>query len=446
MGAVLNQLPLYKYEEVMKLSKFNVLIPYKKSVIVYNTLWNSLVLVKKDSGLLDYISGKKNLNDNITDFPSVLMEKKIVHCDDFNEIEHIQTIMTNQICDKKILTLIVMPTLGCNFKCWYCYENHDVERKRMSDQDIDLIIKYIQKHIQENPVLETVVISFFGGEPFLYFKEVMKPLLVKIDEITTQNHINYLTTATTNGALVKPNYLDFLKKHHFESMQITLDGNKKRHNRVRFAYPGDNSYDVIVKNIKDSIQAGIQIYLRFNISEHTKLDVHQILGDFQDVNNKELLLFSVHKIWQSKQEVNNTVDSIVAEIRKSGYQCFSYFSTPSSIWNMCYADKDNEIIVMPGSKVYKCTARDFSKEQMEGMINDNGKIIWTEKNAKRRQTSVFNNKACMKCSIMPICIGGCRQKQIEHNDNNTCVSHMDEIAKVEYARRVFMDRLEMSHS
>ena len=270
----------------------------------------------------------------------------------------------------------------------------------------------------------------------------MKPLLERVKEITTLYDIAFSSSATTNAALITTDSLLYLKNYNFDYMQVTLDGNKARHNKVRFSYPGDNSYDLIVKNIKESISFGIRIVLRLNISEHTKLDVHNILNDFEDVADKSLLTFSINKIWQSSKKVNSLIERIVAEIRNSGYSCRSYYSAPSSIWNVCYADRDNQFVVKPGAHIYKCTARDFTEWRSEGIINDQGEIVWNHQHEERCQTSVFDNNACRECPILPICIGGCRQKQMEHTNKNTCICNMDDKDKIEYARRVFLERLE----
>ncbi len=426
----------------MKTSQYNILIPYKGNIIVYNTLWNSFILVDSKNKLLDYISGKENVNDISSNVPSIIMQKNIVVEDSTDEKNQIRTLLTNNVYDEKEMEIIIMPTLGCNFRCWYCYETHDNRMEKMSSHDICNIVKYIEKKMEFSPLTKVISIRFFGGEPFLYFDEVIKPLLEDIEKVAIKYHVDYVASATTNASLIKPSYLKFMKSHNFKYLQITLDGNKERHNRIRFAHSGDNSYDVIVGNIKESISVGIRVTLRLNISEHTELDVKRLLADFDDVADKELIVFSIYKVWQSKEEVNAIVDKIVGEIRNSGFHCTSYYSTPSSLWSICYADKENEIVIKPGGYIYKCTARDFSQERVEGRLNEYGEIMWNKQHKKRQETSVFDNKACMNCKIMPICIGGCRQKHIEHNDNNTCIYHMDELSKVEYARKVFMDKLE----
>lgn len=63
-----------------------------------------------------------------------------------------------------ILSLTVMPTEKCNFRCRYCYEKF--EKGRMTDEDQISLLKFIQKQIPGNA---HVHISWFGGEPLLAF-------------------------------------------------------------------------------------------------------------------------------------------------------------------------------------------------------------------------------------------------------------------------------------
>lgn len=427
----------------MKTSRYNVHIPYKGKIIVYNTLWNSFAMFNKDSLAVDILNHNetKSLSSNII---HTLLEKKILVEDSLNEWEYICKTFKNTAYDNETIGIFVLPTLGCNFRCWYCYENHDADKGRMSDKDISNIIKFIDKSFWTNENFKKVNLRFFGGEPFLYYNEVVEPLLKEMSALSAKKGIEYYSSATSNASLLSKERISFLAKHNMNFMQITLDGNRERHNRIRFSSPGENSYDVIVQNIKDLLQADIRVSLRFNISEHTHLNVGEMLDGFSDVTKRNLLNFSIHKVWQANSSVNEIISQIVEEIRKRGYQCSSYYSSPSSIRNICYADKSNEIVVKPGGKIYKCTARDFSDTQSEGILTNEGDIVWNQKHQERNALSILENKSCMNCKIFPICAGGCKQKHLELKDRNSCVYHMTEEDKVKYALMVLSEKIEQS--
>lgn len=427
----------------MEQSRYNVVIPYHNYLIIYNTLWNTIVYAQNDNESIMNLTKKEKLPNNWDNIPSILLEKKIIVESTDLEIKHIRDLITQNMHNRKVLDIVVLPTLACNYKCWYCYENHKLKNSQiMSISEVEAITKYIYNSVNQNPEIKIVHIRFFGGEPFLYYNEVIKPLLENIKKISDELGVLYMASATTNGSLIKQEDINFLVNHRLNHLQITLDGNKERHNKVRFSRLGDNSYDTIVNNIKAVNREGIKVSVRLNISEETRLDVGKLLDDFLDVSHKELLTFSIHKVWQAKKEVIYTIDQIVNQIRKAGFYCVSYYSAPSSIWKTCYADKENEIVIKPGGYVYKCTARDFTQERAEGRLMENGNIQWNERYFKRSQLSVLDNPECMKCAIMPICIGGCKQKIIEHGNNRTCIRNFTESDKREYAQKVLFEKLE----
>ena len=98
---------------------------------------------------------------------------------------------------------------------------------------------------------------------------------------------------TTNGYLLTPEVASFLSQFINGGIQITLDGNKDRHNSVRFSTLGVDTYSVIVRNIKSCLKHGLNVCLRLNISEETDLNGKELLADFSDLNDteRELLIF-----------------------------------------------------------------------------------------------------------------------------------------------------------
>jgi len=428
----------------MKESCYNLfIIDGGNKSIIYNTLWNNVILIKsKDIGKW----GIKDLYHidvgEIADkYKSILKEKKIIIDDDVDELVCIEEEYNKIKYDDSSFSIFVMPTLGCNFSCWYCYENHSSNEK-ISTQGILNIIDFTRKILNRNNKIQKIELNFFGGEPLLYFKAVMQPLIEKISHLTSDYGVRLLISITSNGYLLTDRIISFLKGYELASIQITLDGNKERHNQVRNTSRGDDTYSVIVSNVRKCVSVGLPVSLRLNISEETDLNVEDLLADFSDLGeSKPLLRFSVYKVWQAPDTLNPRIFEIIKKIRNNGFYCSSYYTTSSSIKNLCYADKENEIVVSPDGNVFKCTARDFKAGLADGRLKDGGEIEWTSNHKERQVLSPLNNKECRRCRILPICIGGCSQNILEHNDSDTCILGMDDEMKMEYAKRVLYERL-----
>ena len=172
----------------------------------------------------------------------------------------------------------------------------------MDASDIERVDKCIE-NILSNELINELSISFFGGEPLLAFANVVKPIVEHTAYLASKYGKRYSIQMTTNAYLLKPEYADFLSKYNVQHYQITLDGNKKRHNKVRSDATGRGSYDEIVANIKYVLSLGDNVIVRLNISEETNLDVPFLLNDFDGLpsESKQYLIFSIHQIWQDKK-------------------------------------------------------------------------------------------------------------------------------------------------
>ncbi len=426
----------------MKASLYDVFIERAESVIVYNTLWNSF-LVTSHYNAYPLQQGRCSACDyeNQGIFKA-FVDKKMIIDEAINEETIVRETLTRTNNDPSYFELIINPTLACNFNCWYCYESH-LDVSTIDEAGVKSIVSLVQRIISQNEVKE-FGLMFFGGEPLLCYDKVMTPTLNAIYPMMQEHGIEFSAGITSNGLLLSKERLSFLKIHGVKTMQITIDGNKNRHNRVRFAKEGDDSYSRIIANIREALSYGINVSVRLNISKETSLDVSELLRDFEDLDEKQkpLLNFSVHKVWQEEESVESAVMEIVREIRAQGYRSSSYYSAPSSIWHTCYADRTNHLTINPDGKVYKCTACDFSARHVEGSLSSSGRVIWNALHDRRLQASPLNVAACRDCSILPICAGGCSQRILECTNQNECPLGMSADDKQQYAYRVLAEKLE----
>lgn len=421
----------------MKKSLYNILIPYKDKIIIFNTLQNKVLAIFKTDVSTWGLSDDSNFEDLDGRIKTILFEKGIYVSDDTNELEIVRNHLRKTNESYENFTIIINTTLKCNFSCWYCYENHS-EQRRMSKDDIASIEALIYKESSDERI-KTFNIQFFGGEPTLCFNSVIQPLLERLSQYPLKNKQQIFLGMTTNGYLLNDKIIKLFSKFH-SNFEITLDGNRSRHNQVRFSYKGQNTYDTILRNITKSLSSNIRVTLRLNISEDTDLDVKLLLADIKSLakyNNN--LAISVQKIWQANDSVNKSIKKICESLKQHGFNCETAPFT--SMDSTCYADKKNEVVINPGGKIYKCTARDFEAEQSEGCLTADGSLNWNKRHTLRENATPLNNSACRICKLLPICIGGCSQKILEAN-NNVCPLHKDSKDKLKYAKEFLFNELD----
>ena len=155
----------------MKTSKYNIYLTENNSFYIFNQLSSSLTQVDKEL----YLSLLDNNLDEL-DNPSLIQDlyENNYICDDAL-IEENQILAINKYLryGKDYARITILPTINCNFKCWYCYESH-IESV-MTQENMNAVLEFCKNTIVKNRV-STFHLDWFGGEPLLYFDEIIYPL------------------------------------------------------------------------------------------------------------------------------------------------------------------------------------------------------------------------------------------------------------------------------
>lgn len=433
---------IYK-NNIMKTSFYNNSTEYENNVILHNGLSGKFLILNPYLYNLFEISSKENrINELIEihgDFYNSLIKGGFLVDDSFDEVRYCYEKMKEVDNENDTFHLIINPTLNCNFKCWYCYETH-VKDSRINEGVKNNITKYISRLIKDKERgFNNFILSWFGGEPLLQFVNVMVPILEESYKICHDNGIKFYSNITTNALLVNNRVVEIAKKYNLTPFQITLDGHKDRHNKVRYISKNKGSYDEIIKNIKLLLNNEINVLARINCSEDTFTDLEKILEDFNNIDSNSIkyLSFSFHKVWQTEKNVEEDMSKYIKIFRQNG---FTVVNNYLNINISCYADKLNQATINYDGNVFKCTARDFTEENREGILTDEGEIIWNEKYPKRFE-SKHKNRPCLECSILPVCKGGCSQYSME-KEEEYCIYDFDEIKKKKIILDLFLTQIQ----
>lgn len=216
--------------------------------------------------------------------------------DDIDEHSIIELMRQMELHDKSMYHLIINPTLDCNLSCWYCYEDR-VKGSRISEEIINGIKRHIEASYNISP-FRSLNLSFFGGEPFLDFHAI-KEIVFAANMFCKPKGINLNIDFTTNGSLITQSELQMLSDFNC-TFQITLDGNKEQHNKVKFSRNKDfDAYTATLNNIKQ-IQKEIRnsyVFLRINFDKQTLNSFDGILHDINDLDRRRTTVI-LKRIWQ----------------------------------------------------------------------------------------------------------------------------------------------------
>ena len=418
----------------MKFSQFNIFQEYEGQVLIYNSFQDTFLVV--ELFLYEMVKIAMNNNEPLEikefheEFYNAMVENGMIISIEINEISQVEERMLQINEDRNSYRLIVNPTMNCNFKCWYCYETH-IKDSKMGIDNVEKTQKFVHKLIEHNKDLQHLRISFFGGEPLLYFKNSVLPLLVYAHEVCKESNIQFNSDFTTNGYLINDEMINYFRIYNIDSFQITLDGSEEYHNKVRFVNSKKGSYKKIMENVKKLISNSFHVSLRINFTKENIDSIDKIIFDIEKsipIESRQNFTISLQKVWQDETEdYRKKINNYRIIMKNLGFQV-THSKTGDAITYSCYADRRNQARINYNGDVFKCSARDFTPQNREGILDDDGNINWNYRHDQRFE-SRLKNPPCLVCSILPICGGGCSQKALENLGKEYCVNDFDDDKK-----------------
>lgn len=409
----------------MRLSRYTTVLSVTNShYAIFSALADKFLICHKN--ILKIHSGNKYKALTET-LEKQLIEIDAVCEDNFDEISYLKNLIDATDSDKSEFHLHINPTLNCNFRCWYCYEEHQI-KSLISQVVVDGIISFANKEITENKYLKTFTLSFFGGEPLMYYHKAAELIITKIRDICHDNGVHFRCHFTTNGYLLSGTIIQSLKNTDV-SFQITLDGSRECHNKVRYSLNGNGTYDIILHNAILLAQDHHDVLLRINYTIDNIKHINGIIEDLLNVNNeiRRYIQIDFQRVWQDKptiteSEILTIISDLAKVLNNLGFIC-TYMANlgHDHVLNSCYGDKRNHVLVNYDGNLFFCTARDFKSENRFGVLNKDGSIEWNKELYNSFFTNKFSKRICHICKIAPLCGGGCRQRGYESRNEESCI-------------------------
>ena len=134
----------------------------------------------------------------------------------------------------KLDTVFYEITNNCNLSCQHCYNKSGNPGTR------ELTDSQAREMIHEIVKIKPAVFCFCGGEPLL-----RSELLMELSSLLSHNEI--LPTLVSNGYLLNAQAAQKIRESGFGLVQLSLDGGKGSHNRLR---QNEQSFDKVIMALK----------------------------------------------------------------------------------------------------------------------------------------------------------------------------------------------------
>ena len=167
--------------------------------------------------------------------------------------------------------LTICPTMGCNFDCPYCFENHRPGRMTKETQDD---VAALTERMMKASAAKNLHVTWFGGEPLL-MPDVIEALSGRLVALAEERATEYNASIITNGFLFTQEIADMLGRCKVTYAQITLDGIGPEHDKTRRLAGGGPTYDSIVENLR-TLRLPFKVSIRHNVHEGNKEQIQPL--------------------------------------------------------------------------------------------------------------------------------------------------------------------------
>lgn len=411
----------------MKISNYNIIKNLNEDILVYNSFSKSSIILEKDSdtSMFEDINSFNKLSE---DEKQMLIENGFIIPDNRDEFTELKYIYEQKYFETDFLNIILVPTLLCNFNCPYCCEKDFV----CGEDDVKKYFETLKKFAEKNFQLHSrIQISLFGGEPLIYIKECLE-FLDWVKKDSEKKNYEYFTIITTNGSLLTREIIERLNEHNLYTLQITIDSDKENHDKMRIYKNGNPSFNVLIDKINNVVHSidyndEFRFVLRINLNNTTVAKVRETLNCIKQKNREKthLLIRAIYNTHAYNKKNENNLSSL-EEYYNLGTEMGFPIVKEQYQYQTCEACGDRKMFyLMPDLSIWKCI-NDISYDKAKiGKINAFGIVELNPENVigwYKSCMSAFKDEKCIKCKMLPDCLGGCPLYKCKNPDGRSCRS------------------------
>ena len=376
-----------------------------------------------------------------------LVETRFLVEDDEDEVATVKADLLRDRFRVDQFHLTIAPTMDCNFRCDYCFEEH--LRVTMSRHVQDALVRWVESRLDTTRQLH---VTWYGGEPLLpRAYPVVEELSRRFTETCASRGITYGAHLVTNGFFLDREKMEELRPLGVDRVQVTLDGPPEAHDRRRHLIGGRGTFDRILQNLKDT--AGMADFqLRINVDGRNAMQALDVV---------EILV---------REGLGNRVRPYLAMITHDGAACgnileFCYSNAdfarleveiyreaarrrlPLSRYPFriagafCTADRLNGYVVSPTGALFKCWHEvTMSPEKSVGSVLDPQQPFQKINEDRWLRWDALEKSGCRTCNVLTLCHGGCPVEAMKHpeSDRGACEQykfHLEPILELRHLHR-----------
>ncbi|MDQ7797361.1 MAG: SPASM domain-containing protein [Candidatus Edwardsbacteria bacterium] len=419
-----------------KVSRFNIWHKGTGRTFLYNTFTTGLMALNEAGceKVRTALSQPEKIGALDHSEIEVLLKNGFIVSSELEELDMVKFRYRRGVFSEKNFSLILVPTTKCNFICSYCFEQNK-RHEEMSPGDQEQILTFLEEELKSiRP--ESFMVGWYGGEP-LFCPQVIESMSGRIGRICASLGIKRQADwIVTNGYFLDQDMAQLLRRCNIDDVQISLDGNREYHDKSRILCDGSGTFDRLLDSIGTAQRHFAKVNVRINTNRQNLEGVRRMVTDLE-----------IFKADNVRWTIGNLKHYLGGQIGKD--QDDGYFKGPElqgvqremgrykpvrpgaaspgpreqffhTKMNNCGGDSFKCFFIGPGAMVYKC-AEHMEPEDAAGVI-ENGKFVPHPRYYDWVMDEPFDSPACLKCSYLPMCMGGCPaiRKRVGVPNDETC--------------------------
>lgn len=200
-----------------KLSRFTALIEINpEKYLAYNSRTCALAELSEDSlNLIKLASSAPiNLSEEERDKNKLAIYSFFVPAG-IDEVKYLIATYWEKRIDESSLTLIILPTMSCNFSCYYCYENRNT---MIMQGGVEKGILHLVKSRLSS--IKSLSVVWYGGEPLLEWEKICR-MSSDFKRLSKKQGVSYSASIVSNCCLLHPDIADKLFDAGVDALQVS---------------------------------------------------------------------------------------------------------------------------------------------------------------------------------------------------------------------------------
>ena len=411
--------------------------------VLNNRVWDALhkeyIQVSKDE--FEFLV-KNQDGHEIETAPEALIKRGIVTTKE--EENKVLADLKAKTRDGQFQSLYLICSTSCNLDCDYCFYRSSASESLSHHQNMSLEVakkalldfrRIVLNNVKDNDYWQQV--TFYGGEPLLNKGMLHQAIPYARDIFDRDTNL----VINTNAVLIDKDDIELFRNSSVE-VQVSLDGDKEKHDLHRKTQTGEPTYDIVINNMKRLLDSGVKVLPMITATDDN-------IDGFADriysiVRELGISDYAVNVLISNSFPTSPLyVDKLASEML-TAYQNFGNIATDSAfveLYNrLIGVDKtvaknacgsSRKITVFPDGRVFSCQALEKVQQNFMGLLNDD--YLSSPNWECWRERSRFDNEECVKCPSVISCGGGCATGSYNMNGS---INDID-VNNCGYTKRLF---------